>query len=68
MKLRGLKWSMASLALSAGKTFVLKVDDETVIGYHGFHTQKRANQLSVALTFYDVSSAVLLKFINKCLP
>jgi hypothetical protein len=51
MMLRGLKWRLACRASSAGKTFVLKVDDETVIGYHGLHTQKRANQLSVALTF-----------------
>lgn len=51
MKLRGLKWRMASVALSAGKTSVLKVDDETVIGYDDLHTQERANQLSVALNF-----------------
>jgi hypothetical protein len=42
-----------------------KVDDETLIGYHGLHTQKRANQLSVALNFNDVSSAVLLNFLHK---
>jgi hypothetical protein len=51
MKLRGEKRRMASLAVSVGKTFMRKVDDETLIGYHGLHTQKRANQLSVALNF-----------------
>jgi hypothetical protein len=65
MKLRGLKWRMASIAVSVGKTPVPKVDDETVIGYHGLHMQKRATRSSVALTFNDVSSAVLLNFLHK---
>jgi hypothetical protein len=47
--------------MSLGKTFMQKVDDETVIGYHGLHMQQRATRLPIALIFNEVSSAVLLK-------
>jgi hypothetical protein len=50
------------------KTLMPLVDDETLIGYDGVHMRKGATRSSVALNFNEVSSARLLKFINKCLP